>query len=55
MINLKTFYPYTNESIEEIQEKLEDSNFEGIVLPVIVEEGREDSFRILKQKSFNNQ
>lgn len=52
MIHLKTFYPYTNESIDAVNQKLEGSDFDGIVLPVAVEQGRGASFRILKRKNF---
>lgn len=54
MIKLRTFYPYTNESIEEVNQKLAVSDFDGIVLPIVVEHGRGDSFRILKQKQFGD-
>lgn len=52
MVNIKTFYPYTNEDIDAVSSKLTSNDFDGVVLPVVVEEGRGDSFRILKQKEF---
>ena len=50
-VKIETFYPYTDEQVDELQERV-SNNFSGIVFPVYVEEGLSDSFRIIKQKNF---
>ena len=52
-IKLDSFYAYTNETVEELKEQVIENNFSGIALPVHIEEGRSDGFRILKKERFS--
>lgn len=52
-IKIEHFYPYTNETVEMLKEQVIMNNSSGIVLPVYIEKGRSDSFRILKKEGFN--
>lgn len=54
IMNLKTFYPYTNETIDEIDLRLNCDEYSGIVFPVHIDEKRKDGFRVLTQSEYSS-
>lgn len=53
IINLKTFYPYTDETIDQIDLRLNCDKYSGIVFPVCIDDKKNDGFRVLTQDEYN--
>lgn len=54
IINLKTFYPYTDETIDEIDLRLNCDDYSGIVFPVYIDDLKKDGFRVLTQSEYSS-